>query len=185
VPVSLALVAKGRSMSHRKIEVLNYDPDWAIDFDIEQALLNEAIGPVALNIEHIGSTSVNGLVAKPIIDIMIEVSNLKSLDKSSEKLASIGYEIKGENGIEGRRYFQKGGNQRTHHVHAFLTGDKNLKRHIAFREYLIAHPEISEEYGAIKKQAANSCENNSVLYMSMKNEFIQKHEPLAVRWYGN
>ena len=172
-------------MGQRKIKVLDYDPTWEIKFDIEQGLLNEAIGHVALSIEHIGSTSVDGLVAKPIIDIMVEVSNLESLDQRSEILASLGYEIKGENGIEGRRYFQKGGNQRTHHVHAFLTGDKNLTRHIAFREYLIAHPEISEEYGAIKKHAANTCKNNSVLYMSMKNEFIQKHEPLALRWYGN
>ena len=170
-------------MGHRKIEVVDYDPAWAIKFDIEQGLLNEAIGHVALSIEHIGSTSVEGLVAKPVIDILIEVSNFKSLDQSGESLISLGYEIMGENGIEGRRYFQKGGNQRTHHVHAFLTGDRNLIRHRAFRDYLRAHPVISEEYAAIKKEAAKSCDNNSFLYMSMKNEFIQKHESLAVEWY--
>lgn len=171
-------------MGQRKIEVLDYDPNWTIKFNVEKALLNQAIGSVALKIEHIGSTSVTGLAAKPIIDILIEVSSLESLDDSSEKLEAIGYQIKGENGIEGRCYFQKGGDERTHHVHAFLSGDINLIRHRAFKEYLIAHPDISKAYGDIKKQAAASCNNDSLLYMALKNEFIQEHQRLAVDWYG-
>ncbi len=172
-------------MSQRKIEVVEYDPEWAIKFESEKVLLQEAIGDAALNIEHIGSTSVSRLMAKPIIDILIEVSSLQSLDAKDKKLESLGYEIKGENDIEWRRYFQKGGDQRTHHVHAFQTGDENSTRHRAFKEYLIAHPKISKEYGVIKKQAARNCKNDSVLYMTLKHEFIQKHEKLAMQWYGN
>ena len=172
-------------MNYREIEVVKYDPNWAIKFDIERVMLQEALGSNALNIEHIGSTAVFGLAAKPVIDILVAVSSLNILDTKDEKMASLGYEAKGENGIEGRRYFQKGGNQRTHHVHVFQAGDESLIRHRAFKEYLIAYPEITREYGEIKKQAASDCQNNIMLYMSMKNEFIRKHEKLAMRWYGN
>jgi len=170
-------------MSQRKIEVLDYDPRWAIKFNVEKASLNQAIGSVALNIEHIGSTAVIGLAAKPIIDVLIEVSSLEDLDYRNPQLEAIGYVTKGENGIEGRRYFQRGADERTHHVHAFLSGDKNLLRHRAFKEYLIAHPLISKEYGALKRQAAGRCNHDSLLYMALKNEFIQKHAQLAVDWY--
>jgi len=172
-------------VNYREIEVVKYDPNWAIKFDIERVMLQEALGSNALNIEHIGSTAVFGLAAKPVIDILVAVSSLNILDTKDEKMASLGYEAKGENGIEGRRYFQKGGNQRTHHVHVFQAGDESLIRHRAFKEYLIVYPEITREYSEIKKQAASDCQNNIMLYMSMKNEFIRKHEKLAMRWYGN
>ena len=171
-------------MNDRKIEVVEYDPHWAILFNTEKEMLQEAIGCAALNIEHIGSTAVLGLAAKPVIDILVEVSSLQALNTKDKNFESLGYEVKGENGIEGRRYFQKGGSQRTHHVHVFQTGHEGLIRHRAFKAYLIAYPEIMKEYGEIKKQAANDCQNDIALYMSMKNEFIQKHEKLAVRWHG-
>ena len=66
----------------------------------------------------------------------------------------------------------------------FQTGDESLIRHRAFKEYLIAYPEITKEYGEIKKQAASDCQNDIILYMTMKNEFIQKYEKLAMRWYA-
>ncbi|WP_233520509.1 GrpB family protein [Flocculibacter collagenilyticus] len=166
-------------MSLRKIEVINYDPRWAAKFIEEKVLLNAAIGNAALKIEHIGSTAIIGLSAKPIIDILIEVSCLKALDERNKSLKTIGYEAKGENGIEGRRYFQKGGNMRTHHVHAFLSEDENLVRHRAFKEYLIAHPEALIEYDSIKRHAAQECNNDSFLYMSLKNNFIQEHEKIS------
>lgn len=172
-------------MSNRVLEVFDYDPNWKKTFETERALLTKAIGINAVKIEHIGSTSVIGLAAKPIVDILIEVSNLKELDTANENLKSLGYKIKGENGISGRRYYQKGGNLRTHHVHAFQTNDLHLDRHRAFKEYLIAHPAIATEYAAIKKQAAFKSGNNINVYMVLKNSFIQTHEKLALQWFGN
>lgn len=169
----------------RMIEVVDYDASWKKKFENEKLLLTKAIGDNALKIEHIGSTSVEGLTAKPIIDILIEVSSLTKLDLANEKLEALGYRVKGENGISGRRYFQKGGTQRSHQVHAFQTNDVHLLRHLAFKEYLIAHPEIATEYGAIKKFAASKCDNNAKIYMALKNDFIQKHEKLAINWFGN
>ncbi|NTS78473.1 GrpB family protein [Catenovulum sp. SM1970] len=171
-------------MNNRVIELVDYDSSWQKKFEHEKLLLIKAIGANAVNIEHIGSTSIVCLAAKPVIDILIEVSSLTELDFANEKLEGFGYEALGENGIPGRRYFQKGGNQRTHHVHAFLSGDKNLIRHRAFKEYLIAHSEIAKRYGDIKKHAAFCCNDDIERYMSMKNGFIEKYEPLALDWYG-
>ena len=102
----------------------------------------------------------------------------------NEKMAALGYRAKGENGITGRRYFQKGGDQRSHHIHAFQSNDKHLIRHIAFKEYLIAHPQIASEYGSIKQSAAFKCQNDNMAYMAMKNNFIEKHGKLAVQWFS-
>ena len=111
------------NLSIRVVEVVDYDPNWKNTFETERVLLAKAIGINAVKIEHIGSTSVVGLAAKPVIDILIEVTDLKELDNTAENIEALGYTIKGENGISGRRYFQKGGNQRSHHVHAFQTND--------------------------------------------------------------
>jgi GrpB-like predicted nucleotidyltransferase (UPF0157 family) len=113
------------------------------------------------------------------------VTSILDLEISSKKIQALGYIVKGENGITGRRYFQKGGNQRSHHVHAFKTGDLNLIRHRAFKEYLIAHPMIAIEYGDIKKNSALNCENDINIYMEHKNNFIQKHEKIAVVWFNS
>ncbi|WP_371189285.1 GrpB family protein [Thalassotalea maritima] len=172
-------------MSIRVIQIVDYDPSWQTKFASEKLLLAQAIGSNAINIEHIGSTSVIGLSAKPVIDILIEVSSLTELDGANEKLEALGYKVKGENGISGRRYFQKGGNRRSHHVHAFQSNNLHLIRHIAFREYLIANPELASRYGTIKKQAASQCKNNINTYMALKNDFIEKHEKLAVEWFKN
>jgi len=164
---------------------MDYDPQWITNFNNEKQHLLNAIGEIAISIEHIGSTSVIGLSAKPIIDILVEVSDLALLDDKTPQLAALGYLAKGENGIAGRRYFQKGDNLRTHHVHAFVSDDAHLVRHLAFRDYLISHPKIQNEYQVIKQQAAKLCGNKSERYMSLKNGFIQTHEPLAVHWYLN
>jgi len=171
------------SLSIRIIEVVDFDPCWKKTFETERIFLTKAIGNNAVKIEHIGSTSVAGLAAKPVIDILIEVKNLKELDITNKNIEAIGYIVKGENGISGRRYFQKGGVQRSHHVHAFQSNDLHLQRHRAFRDYLIAHPKVAVEYGAMKKQAVIQSNNDINVYMALKNDFIQKHEILAIEWF--
>ena len=173
------------NLSIRIIEVVDYNPIWKDAFESEKLLLSGVLGCKAIKIEHIGSTSVLGLAAKPIIDILVEVTKLADLDALNEEFEAIGYLVEGENGIPGRRFFQKGGNQRSHHVHAFQTYDDSLIRHRAFKEYLIAHPIIALEYGKIKKESLLKSNNNINVYMSLKNNFIQKHEKLALEWFSN
>ena len=101
----------------RKVEVMPFSERWSDDFEKEATELQEIFGAELIAIHHIGSTSVKGLSAKPIIDIMPVVKDILQIEQYNTSMAAIGYEAKGENGIAGRRYFQKGGNERTHHVH--------------------------------------------------------------------
>ncbi|WDE06315.1 GrpB family protein [Thalassomonas viridans] len=172
-------------MAKRVLEVVDYDPAWSKRFADEQSMLAQVLGETVLKIHHIGSTSVPGLAAKPVIDILMEVPGLDELDGKNQLMESLGYEVKGENGIAGRRYFQKGGNNRSHHLHAFVAGDETLARHLAFRNYLAAHPQIVQQYGELKLAVIRAGHNISEAYMQGKNEFIQHHEKLALSWYFN
>ncbi len=153
------------------------------EFQNEKLLISDALGSeVVKAIHHIGSTSVKGLCAKPIIDILLEVNCLQRLDELSTKMEALGYLVKGEFGIEGRRYFQKGGVQRSHQVHAFKSEDPHVERHLAFRDYLSAFPEIKEQYGALKQEAVKVCGNDIEKYIAHKNDFIKYHELEALNW---
>lgn len=165
------------------ITVVEYNLNWPKAFEQEASQLKGLLGDLIVNIHHIGSTSVPGLMAKPIIDILLEVTNLGNLDTKSTLVEGLGYEVMGEMGIPGRRYFRKGGYYRTHQIHAFVSGDSNLERHIAFRDYLIAHKEVAEAYGALKLAIARKANNNIESYSDAKDPFIKLHEPKALEWY--
>jgi GrpB-like predicted nucleotidyltransferase (UPF0157 family)/multimeric flavodoxin WrbA len=165
-----------------KIKIVPYNPDWPKIFEDERIALRRILDSVAENIHHIGSTAVPGLAAKPIIDIMIEVNALDALDALEEEFIALGYEAKGEFGIAGRRFYRKGGDERTHHVHAFKKGDSNILRHLAFRDYLRHHSSISIQYANLKKSVALSCNNDIDRYCAGKDEFIRIHEKKALDW---
>ncbi|MEL7118355.1 MAG: GrpB family protein [Bacteroidota bacterium] len=168
-----------------QVRIVKYNPAWPKEFEQEAASIKATLDEVLTNIFHIGSTSVPGLVAKPIIDIMLEVTDLLALDAKSQDMEQLNYEVMGEYGIPGRRYFRKGGDHRTHHVHAFLTGDPNLKRHLAFRDYLRAHPDIALAYGALKLEIANKGNGDTAHYSESKDPFIKLHQRKALKWYEN
>ncbi|KZN14895.1 GrpB family protein [Marinomonas sp. TW1] len=169
----------------RIIEVVEYNDDWPRLFEIEKQLILSSLPIKKLWVHHIGSTAVSGLAAKPIIDILLEVEEIEALDGCNELFESIGYECKGEFGISGRRYFQKGGYKRSHQIHAFGKDSENSIRHLAFKEYLIAHPAVAEEYAELKLDVAKHCNNDIGAYCDGKDEFVTTHEKHAVEWYKN
>jgi GrpB-like predicted nucleotidyltransferase (UPF0157 family) len=164
----------------RKIQVVDYNPAWPDLFRAESALLSQTLGSIAIGIHHIGSTAVPGLPAKPIIDILIEVTDLALLDALNDHMMAIGYRPNGEFGIPERRYFHKGGYKRTHHIHAFAYGDFNVKRHIAFRDYLRLHATAAKAYGELKKHIAMTCHTNISKYCDGKNNFVKHHTAIAL-----
>ena len=164
------------------VTVVKYNPSWISEFESERKLLIIQLGDI---INHIGSTAVPRLMSKPIIDILLEVKNLEELDNYSHKLESIAYEAMGELGISGRRYFRKGGDNRTHQIHAFQTGDAHLIRHLAFRDYLIEHKGVANEYGRLKFDIAQRCDNDIEKYCDEKDAFVKHHERIALEWYQN
>ncbi len=169
----------------RKVEVIDYQEAWKEKYHSEATLLRTTIGFLNPDVHHIGSTSVPGLSAKPIIDILIEVENLDDLDENSKCLEAIGYIGLGENGIPGRRYFEKGGDDRTHQIHAFEKGSIGSLRHLAFRDYLMSHPQVAHEYAILKKHVASVCNNDIDRYCEGKNQFVKKYEKLAINWYSH
>ncbi|QYA34001.1 GrpB family protein (plasmid) [Macrococcus psychrotolerans] len=169
----------------RKLEIAPYNPAWTNMFKNEAQALTEVLSAEIIGINHIGSTSVPNLYAKPIIDILITVKDISKLDNYNNMLAEMGYEAMGENGISGRRYFQKGRDDRTHHLHVYEIGNQHVHRHLAFKDYLINHPNEVEDYGQLKLKLTN--DNNTTIdeYIRGKNDFVQALEERALNWHKN
>ena len=150
----------------RDMSVVDYDPRWPVAAADEIEQLRDVLGEILVRAHHIGSTSVPGLAAKPVIDLLLEVVSLSQLEAFDGAMRDLGYEPRGEFGIPRRRYYPKGGDRRTHHVHAFRIGDSHIGEHLAFRDYLRAHPEISTEYARVKRQAASRHRHDPEGYVS-------------------
>ena len=161
----------------RTIVVVPYDPRWPELFEQEAARIAAVFGPELISIHHIGSTSVPGLRAKPIIDIMPIVRQIERLDLFNEAMVALGYEPRGENGIAGRRFYSKGGDEnRTHHVHSYEPGNPD------FRDYLIAHPEEAQQYARLKQALAQQYPHDIIGYMDGKDAFIKGILQQARAW---
>lgn len=167
----------------RKVEVLPYNPEWPWMFEAEAKLLRKIFGPEIVEIHHIGSTSVVGLKAKPIIDIMPVVMDIDRINDFNNAMIAIGYEPRGENGLPGRRYFQKGGDNRTHHIHMYESGNPEIDRHLAFRDYLRVHPDTVKDYGNLKDELARRYLFDIDSYIAGKHQFVSDLERKAVEWY--
>ncbi len=125
-----------------KIQVVGYNEKWPLLFRQEAEKIKKILGAELIDIHHIGSTSVKNLSAKPIIDIMPVVKDIALVDSYQKEFETLGYEAMGEFGIAGRRYFRKGLEFRTHHVHVFEESNlKDIERHLAVRDYLREHPQ--------------------------------------------
>jgi len=167
----------------RKTEICPWTEEWEKRYSHEEKLLKGILIDEIVDIFHIGSTSVPAVgYAKPIIDILIVVKNIEKVDLFNEELRRFGYEPKDENGITGRRYFPKGNENRTHHLHIFQVGNENIKTHLDLKEYLIIHPEDAEKYGEIKIELAKKFPENHYKYQDEKQELVNELVLKAIDW---
>lgn len=166
------------------IRVVNHDPAWVVKFEIEAERIAEALGVALVRVHHIGSTAIPQTRAKPVIDILLEVVSVEALEQKTPRLEALGYESMGEFGIPGRRYFRRDDLEgtRTHQVHAFGADAPDVIRHVAFRDYLRAHPVSAVEYGALKAHLANAYPHDRTAYVQGKEAFVKEHERRALRW---
>ncbi len=156
---------------------------WAGEFRAEAERLTAALGDEVVAVHHVGSTAIPGISAKPIIDILLEVRKVERLDGLGPEMSGLGYEAKGEFGLPGRRFFVKhAGELRTHQIHAYTTGNPELERHLAFRDYMISHPEDAEAYGRLKEELARRFSTDIEGYMDGKDAFIKEMERRALAW---
>ncbi len=163
-------------MQTKKVTVVDYNHVWAENFlTIKKELLG-VLGDLALSIEHVGSTSVVGLPAKPIIDIDVVINSVDELDSAIQKLASIGYKFEGDLGIADRYAFQYNDKEhlQEHHLYVCPKTSKELHRHIVFRDYLRTHPHDAVVYGNIKKEAAKLYPNDIEQYIQYKASCISE-----------
>jgi GrpB-like predicted nucleotidyltransferase (UPF0157 family) len=158
-----------------------HDPRWKDLFAAEAELLRSCLGGAALDIQHIGSTAIPGIVAKPVIDVLVEARSLEDIDAHALAMEEIGYEARGEYGIPGRRYFKKAARASGvgSHVHVFAPGSEHIARHIRFRDLLLLRPDIAQEYSALKQSIASSTGVLSDDYAARKGEFVRRTERLA------
>ena len=164
----------------RKIEIAPYDSAWQIIFEIEKKSIREVLSPHLIAIHHIGSTAIFNMAAKPTIDILLVVKNLKKLDACNDEMQKLGYQPMGENGISGRRYYRKlEGEVHWFHLHAFEVGHPDINRHIYFRDYLREHPDEAQAYQELKLQLSTEFPFDASGYTSGKTGFIQAIDQLA------
>jgi len=166
----------------QKLEVVPYDPRWPAAFDAEAIRIRHALGPLAVRIDHHGSTAVPGLAAKPIIDIQISVPSFEPLAAYRDPLASLGYVFRSENDERTKRYFREAlGAPRTH-VHVRQAGSWAEQFALLFRDYLRAHPDAARDYATVKYQLAAQFADDRHGYTDAKIPFTWDVMQQADRW---
>jgi GrpB-like predicted nucleotidyltransferase (UPF0157 family) len=162
---------------NRSVRIVDYDPHWSILYEEEKRHILEVVGDIIARIEHIGSTTVPNLGAKPIIDILVAVDKLEDAERCIEPLQRIRYESQPEQEVETpeRRFFRKGNPPKEQHYHLHmveLTSDF-WKRHLLFRDYLRTHPKTAQEYYELKKRLAGKYGSDREGYTEAKTSFIE------------
>ena len=133
-------------LSRLKVELEEYNEKWKENFNKEKIILKNIFKEDALDIQHVGSTAIPGIKAKPIIDIAIAVKELDIALKHRKQLEKEGYAFRGDAGVKGRYFFSKGSDDnKTHHVHVETIDSTNWKNHVLFKNYLIKQPEEKKQ----------------------------------------
>jgi GrpB-like predicted nucleotidyltransferase (UPF0157 family) len=156
------------------VKLVPHDEQWHQLFAEEKARIQNVVDGFVIGIEHVGSTSVCGIAAKPILDIAIAINDKANGEKCIAPLENLDYIYRGENGIAGRFYFVKGAPARTHHLHMLLADSAELRNHLAFRDYLRQNPEAAAAYDKVKKELAEKYPNDRDAYLDGKAEFVER-----------
>ena len=175
----------------RRIDVVDYNPQWITVFEMESAMLARIFDQRLVDLQHIGSTAVPGLAAKPIIDILIVLDHTEDIDSFNPSMEELGYRVRGEcldatiPGTPGRFYFTKETNGvRSHHVHICAKGHAEIQDKLAFRDYLRANKSVALAYADLKRRLAVDHHFDNIGYMRGKDDFVKSVLVDARRWYA-
>jgi GrpB-like predicted nucleotidyltransferase (UPF0157 family) len=153
--------------------VAEYDPGWVILFEKLRGFVLPVISDLVVTIEHVGSTSVPGLAAKPIVDMDVVVSTQADVHTAIQRLATLGYVHEGDLGAIGREAFIPPDGMSWHHLYVCTMENTEYKRHILFRDYLRSHPEEAKMYGDLKLELAHRFHNDRLAYTNAKSDFVK------------
>jgi len=160
-----------------RIEIVEHQADWRQAFRQESERLLSAVGNVAVKIEHIGSTAIPGLAAKPVLDMMLGFYSIEDAQRLVNLIEGLGYDYLGEFGIAGRFFFvYRSGDKSKIHLHGFILDSDDWRRHLYFRNVLRSNPELVAQYHRLKQALAKKYHSNRMAYSKGKSAFIKKIE---------
>ena len=152
--------------------IQDYDPAWPDIFSKLATAVKAALGSLVVTVEHIGSTAVPGLAAKPVIDLDAVLASPADLPEAIRVLATIGYLHEGDLGVAGREAFRSPAGEPRHHLYVLTAGAKELGRHLAFRNALRASEDLRNKYAALKRSLANAYKEDRSAYTQAKTDFM-------------
>src|SRR5262249_15212291 len=152
--------------------VVDYDRAWPELFEELARPVRRTLADLAVVVEHVGSTAVPGLSAKPIVDIDVVVQSDDEVAIAIERLRGLGYVYQGDKGIAGREAFLWPPDSVPHHLYVVVAGSRPLGDHIAFREYLRTHPRAAAEYASLKRTLAGRHGEDRLGYTEAKSDFV-------------
>lgn len=170
-------------MQHRdQIEICDWSPEWPEKFQARAEAIRNALGPRALRIDHIGSTSINGLAAKPIIDVQVSVVDFEPMSGLVEPLERVGYLWRATNPELTKRYFREGSGQDRTHIHVRRFGTWHEQWALLFRDYMRLHVEEHGPYVALKRALAERFGDDRAAYTNGKADHLWSVIRRADRW---
>lgn len=165
------------------IRIVDHDPRWADEARDELARIRYALGSTATRLEHIGSTAVPEMPAKPIIDLQVSVVSIDARDTYVGPLEQLGYLYAEDPSSPDRHFFAKPPERpRSHHVHVCQRGSRHELRHVAVRDFLRAHPAETVEYAALKRRLVARAPADRLAYIAGKDPYVSALEARAIAW---
>lgn len=165
-----------------QVDIVDYEPAWPAMFTDLGAGLRAALGDVAARIDHIGSTSVPGLAAKPVIDIQVSVQSFDPLDAFRVPLEALGFVYRADNPERTKRYFRETPGRRRTHVHVRQLGSFSQQFPLLSRDFLRSHPAVAAEYAAVKRRCAAQFRGDRHGYVEAKDPFVWEIIRRADAW---
>jgi GrpB-like predicted nucleotidyltransferase (UPF0157 family) len=164
------------------VEIQDWTPAWAAEFRVRATGLRRALGERALRIDHIGSTSVTSLAAKPIVDIQVSVAEFEPFDALEAAMREAGYVLRGDNPELTKRYFRETPGARRCHVHIRRAGSWHEQWALLFRDYLRGHGDVARDYAALKRRLAKRYGDDRRAYTDAKGDFFWATIRAADQW---
>jgi GrpB-like predicted nucleotidyltransferase (UPF0157 family) len=165
------------------IRIVEHDPGWAAQAADELRRVAGALGALAVRLEHVGSTAVPGLSAKPIIDLQVSVAALEPRERYVDALGRLGYLFAPDPATPDYHYFARPPERpHTHHVHVCAADSHHEHRHVAVRDFLRAHPDEAAAYAAVKRAVAERHPQDRLAYVAGKDRYVVELEARALRW---
>ncbi len=168
----------------KKLKIVDHEPEWHTVFQDLKEIYLKHLDDLIVDVEHVGSTAIPGLCAKPCLDIDLVIEDYSDFQAVIDGLSDLGYRHQGDLGISGREAFKRIDNKvpwdsteskkMDHHLYVCPKGSDELKRHIAFRDHLKENPELKEEYGKLKKRLVSKYRRDRQAYTEAKTKFIER-----------